>query len=478
MSISRRSLFIIIRALGLFCFIFLVFISCNSGAFHGKLIVSQVSGEIKDMNMISGESWRYVPLARIIMADPDKPGRIKILTGDFYSACFPDISYDGRQMIFTAQQKQDDPWQIWIMDLKSLKSRKITSFTENCTDPVFLPGERFVFSKLTTNDTIKTGHPLFVCNLDGSALRQVTFHPGACFATNVLKDGRLLTVSRQLLPDRRDPVLMVLRPDGTKADMFCRPDDGKNVIGRTRETSDNRILFVEADNEEFSGDIVSIEYNRPLHTRINLTSEIDGSFNAVLPVHNGKLLVSYRQSDSEPYAIYEFDTVNKSLGRLVYENPEYNVLDVVSAGKYYRPKKLPSEVDMHVKTGLLLCQDINVLDFRSAINNKVITRASMIEVLGIDSTYGTVPVEDDGSFYLKVLSDKPFQIRSLDKEGRVLHGPCSWLWLRPNERRGCVGCHEDPELVPLNRIPDAVKKQPVIIPVHITEIKEKSVELE
>jgi hypothetical protein len=102
----------------------------------------------------------------------------------------------------------------------------------------------------------------------------------------------------------------------------------------------------------------------------------------------------------------------------------------------------------------------------------------MVEVIGVDSTYGIVPVEEDGSFQLKILADKPFRIQALDKDGRIIQGPCSWLWLRPNERRGCVGCHEDPELVPDNRIPLAVTKSPVIIPANITNIKEKTVELE
>ena len=60
---------------------------------------------------------------------------------------------------------------------------------------------------------------------------------------------------------------------------------------------------------------------------------------------------------------------------------------------------------MNVKTGLLLCQNINVMGFQPAINNSGTPKASMIEVLGIDSTYGIVPVEEDGSFYLKVLAD-------------------------------------------------------------------------
>jgi hypothetical protein len=133
---------------------------------------------------------------------------------------------------------------------------------------------------------------------------------------------------------------------------------------------------------------------------------------------------------------------------------------------------------MKVKTGLLLCQDINLLNHGAADNSSDHPRADRIEILGIDSTYGVVQVEKDGSFYLKVMSDIPFQIRTLDEKGNIINGPCSWLWLRPNERRGCVGCHQDPELVPENRVSLAVKKSPVIIPVHITKVTEKIVELE
>ena len=48
----------------------------------------------------------------------------------------------------------------------------------------------------------------------------------------------------------------------------------------------------------------------------------------------------------------------------------------------------------------------------------------MIEVLGVDSTYGVVPLEADGSFQLKVLVDLPFRIRSFDENGRVVRAQC------------------------------------------------------
>ena len=151
---------------------------------------------------------------------------------------------------------------------------------------------------------------------------------------------------------------------------------------------------------------------------------------------------------------------------------------MIAAEEYQRPKNLPSEVDLGVKTGLIMCQNINFRGLQPSLTSNGGLKASRIEVLGVDSTYGVVDVEEDGSFYLKVLADKPFRIRTLDNKGNVVGETCSWLWLRPNERRGCVGCHEDPELVPENRIPLAVRKDPAIIPVHITSIDEKSVELE
>ena len=66
----------------------------------------------------------------------------------------------------------------------------------------------------------------------------------------------------------------------------------------------------------------------------------------------------------------------------------------------------------------------------------------------------------------------------MNAAGKVINGPGRWIWLRPNERRGCVGCHEDHEMVPGNIQPVAVKFPPVSIPVIISVVKEKEVELE
>ena len=131
-----------------------------------------------------------------------------------------------------------------------------------------------------------------------------------------------------------------------------------------------------------------------------------------------------------------------------------------------------------MKTGLLFCQNIAITGLSSPENIYSLPAADRIELIGVDSSLGVVKVEQDGSFYLKVNADMPFKIKTLDADGNTLNGPGSWIWLRPNERRGCTGCHEDHEMVPANRVALAVKNQPVAVPVHVSGVKEKQVELE
>lgn len=468
---KKRSNMALLIIMGISCSS-IFFSSCKERSMEGAIIFTQVAGDVQDINYITGNPWRYFPDSRIVALNTNNSGeQLKVLTEDYFSACSPEISYDGNFMLFAAQQEQNDIWQIWEMNLEDLKVRQVTSSTENCIDPAYLPGERLVFSKSTTNDAVKTGYSLFTCNLDGSEVSQITYNPHAYFASTVLKDGRLLTINRQLYPVQGDRMLMVLRPDGSKQELFYKGLKGSEIISRGCETNNGKVLFIESDNTtKKRGNIIAVTYNRPLHSKVNLSSDIKGDFYAISPEQSGKLLVSYRLSDDDQYALYEFDVENKTLGQAIYKDKSYNVLEAVVVEKKERPKKLPSEVDMSVNTGLLLCQDINFSDIQSEENTNSISKAVRIEVMGIDTSLGIVDVEEDGSFYLKILADTPFRIQSMDEGGNVVNGPGSWLYLRPNERRGCVGCHENNEQVPDNRQPLSVKRDPKILSMHKQEI--------
>ena len=452
--------------------------SCNKGSMDGMIIVTQAFGNEGKPDYSTGTSWRYIEKTRLVAIEPDKPENTSLLTESFYSARSPEISYDGEKMLFAARQNQDDPWQIWEMNLKNLKARQITSSPENAIDPSYLPGNRLVFSRSTPDDSLKAGHTLFTCNLDGSDLRRITFNPHAYFAPMVLKDGRIISISRQIYPVQNSSAFMASRPDGTKSELFYKGDEGNELLSKGWETANGKIVFIETDKADGKGSIVSINYNRPLHSRVNLSSSNEGDFYFAFPLHDNEFLVSFRGSENEKFALYSFDIEKRILGKQLYKSAEYDIIEGVVVGKHERPKQLPSEVDMGVKTGLLLCQNINITGMQSPENNLSPQVADRIEIIGIDSTLGVVKVQEDGSFLLRVSADMPFRIRTMNADGTTINGPGSWYWLRPNERRGCTGCHEDHEIVPANRYAMAVSKKPVSIPVEIRDIEEKEVELE
>jgi len=443
--------------------------SCGERSAEGIIIFTRVPSD----HLESGEEEiiQYYPGGQIVSIHPEKPLRSeKILTSDFYSACSPELSYDAKQMLFTAQRNKNDSWQVWEMDLKKGTSKKITDFEESCSGPKYLPGGRLAFSKQLPHAVSESGFALYTMNLDGSDINRITFQPHIDHSAAILQDGRILMLSKQLYPEKGDWMYLAMRPNGTKAELFYKGAESSILGNQAYETADGNIYFIHREkgrNQE--SDLVSIHQNRPLFTKMNHTSEIIGSFYSAFPLPSGDLLVSYRSSEEQNAGLYHFSLSEKSLSSPIIEYSDYHVVEPVLVNAYSRPRNLPDEVDKMQSTALLLCQDINstAKQYGNAIMDP--SPATRIEVLGMDKSLGVFPAEKDGSIYLKIMADTPFRLQTLDDQGRVLNGPSAWLWLRPSERRGCVGCHADPELVPDNFVPLAVKKQPLSIPVSDTQ---------
>ncbi|UCG27355.1 MAG: hypothetical protein JSV24_10305 [Bacteroidales bacterium] len=457
-----------------FCLSGIYLTSCSKGGIEGMIIFTRAPADYHESDKES--VIHHYPGSQIVAIDPDKPEQSEIiLTAGFYSACSPEISYDAEKMLFAAQQNEDDTWQVWEMDFGKGTSKKITGFEESCTGPAYLPGGRLVFTRQIPDAVTESGYALYTMNLDGSNLSRITFQPHSDYPAGILRDGRILMLTRQLYPDIGSWMYMAIRPNGTKAELFHK-GTGKSILNtRAYETMDGYVYFIRwEEGNEYKGDLVSVNQNRPLFTLVNHTSEITGSFYSAFPLPSGDMFVSYRPVNKPAAGLYRFSVNERSLGESIVEYPDYHIVEPVLVEAYTRPRNLPDEVDKMQSTGQLLCQDINVTSMPLDTTVSYTTRATRLEILGIDKSLGIVPVEEDGSFYLKVIADTPFRIQTLDDNGRVLNGPSGWLWLRPFERRGCVGCHADPELVPENFVPLAVKKQPVSIPVEGTQEPELS----
>lgn len=457
-----------------------IVIGCGGRSMDGMIIMTRVDKTKQVVADDSGSSGPYLPGSSIVAIDPDNTETTALLLSEgFYSACAPELSYDAEKIVFAGQKDKGGIWQIWEMNLKSLKASQISSSTENCIDPTFLPGGNILFSKQTRDAAGNTGHALFTCKLDGSDMRQITFNPSDYFASHVLMDGRVLSSSKEIYPKEKEANLMVLRPDGTKAELFYQGDEGTKLLSGGIATNKGKIFMIEAGaGDRGAGKLIRIDYNRPMRSKVELSEEMTGSFKSIRPLENGKSLVSYKSLEDKTFGLYEFDTAANNPGKQLYQDDEFNVAEAFLVAKSDRPKKIPSEVNMHHDSGLLLCQDINFSGYDHAGKDKKVSKAVKIEFLGLENSMGKVDVETDGSVYLKIAADTPFQIQTLDEDGNIVQGPGSWIYIRPNERRGCVGCHQGNEMVPENRQPLSVLKEPIIIPRSKELIAESEVESE
>lgn len=426
---------------------------CSNRSMTGKIIAVEIPG--RNIENLEG--------ARIIEVDPEASrNKAVVLSKGFSSAASPSLSHDGRFLFFQGKKQDSDPWQIWMMDLQKNKFHQVTDLPEPCTHPVPIPDETVVFSRQRTVKEVVV-NDLWRCGNDGCCLTQITHNPSMNVEAAILNEGRILYLSSQQYPDPRSPVLMVMRPDGTKSELYSPGCCGWSPVTGGAESADGYIYFISS-----GGRLSRVLHRRPLHTFENLSDGIEGTFSAVTPLPEGGCLVSYRPAPGEPTGLYTF---NEGNGRpeLVFQGDRDITDPVWIMAMDERPRILPSAVNPENPTGLLMSQDINhsMLPVHPGIAGD--TMATSIRVSYLEGKQAVTEVEMDGSFYLKMDTDSPFRIETLNKAGETVRGPSDWIYLRPNERRACTGCHADPELAPENIQPLAVKKDPVEIYARMKE---------
>ncbi len=393
--------------------------------------------------------------SRIVRLNYENANEVpEVLTPDFYSAATPSLSFDNERIVFSGKENKDDPWQIWLMDLDGSDKEKVFESTDNSLTPAFLPTGDIVFSREMNDPKIGVSYSLFTVGVDGEGLNRITFHPHRDLHTSMLHDGRIAMVSQQVYPETKRPVFMVLRPDGTKAQSFYHDKSKSQIKSPVRETADGRLIFVQG--REDVDELVSLPYANP-----NLPPNVIASYPAngiqsVDILESGGLVVSSRSTDGV-FAIHAVNIEGEE--ELIYENDDYHSVEPVAARSRKMPRKLPSSISNEEGSGIIISQNVN----QSQIEIDGDPETKYIRVEGIDRTLQELAVAEDGSFYLRVQSDMPIRFQSLDENKDVLRGPSSWIWLRTNERRACVGCHENKTIAPANLVPQAIYEDPVMI---------------
>jgi len=459
-KISAIVLFLLILVSGIFWF------SPEQPLKPGMLIVTAVPTEIDLALDDLGVDERYIPQARIIALDIYKDRKETfILTEPFYSARAPEVSYDGKELVFSGQKEKNEEWQIYVKDLQTLQVRQITHFPENCTDPAWLPDGRIAFSRLKEEEGVGKIHVLYACNPDGTNLERLTFHPNTTIVPSVVNDGRIILLSEQKYPVKGRKQMYAIRTDGTKSELFYRGDNQSVPVSRAWESMNNRLYLIEKDPGNQGGtNLVYIDLGQPLGSRENLSPDDQGSYYSVFPEAKERLLVSYRFKGNRNYGVYEFDIKTKKISKEIFVSEDFHLIEPVVIRDRALPMKLPPIVDSSKERGTLLCHDTDLSEIQVSGETEAETETFKVQVFGINKMLGEVPVEKDGSFYIEIDADSPVRFQTVNERGEILRGPSAWIWVRPNERRSCIGCHEDRELAPENKIPDALYNGMVSLP--------------
>jgi hypothetical protein len=156
--------------------------------------------------------------------------------------------------------------------------------------------------------------------------------------------------------------------------------------------------------------------------------------------------------------------------RLVYDDPQMSDVDAVPVIPRDRPRVIPvGTPPQGSDTGFVFCESVFRSDLpfdRSKVAYVRVMEAppvamSMNGNLGFQTrVLGIAPVARDGSFFVEVPADTPFRFALLDLNGNLLVHETDFLYVRPGEHRGCIGCHETKGTTPTNGKLEALRHPP------------------
>ncbi|MCL1920501.1 MAG: HEAT repeat domain-containing protein [Kiritimatiellaeota bacterium] len=406
----------------------------------------------------------------------------------------PSVSFDGKWIYFSmvrphsqevpsaAPKSARDPafdfafYHIFRIAAAGGAPEQLTFGPFHDIDPVELPDGRVAFTS-TRCGYFEEYHntpsrALFTMSPDGSGIRTLT--PTFIFDNEpeVMADGRILMIRSDNFFDRGkvETLLHAVHPDGghgyTEFGLDLGPGYGNRLrafnCGSPAPMPDGRIAYLTG---------ASIAVGRPgCAQRDILNIPVPAGDVAALP--DGRLLCTVRTSGGAFARVGEAKTPTPPgsfdlLGIVDPAFPQAKIVPVHAAtdgatvhspvflGARERPPLLASPINDTAATGVLFCQDArltrnttagwnHIVAVRVLMGKGVTTRSSHSYIVHAGNEtidLGTVPIAPDGSFAVEVPADAAIAFQMVDAEGRAELNEMSWIYVRPGESRGCVGCH-------------------------------------
>lgn len=433
----------------------------------------------------------------------------------------PEISYDGKQIIFSYRKNKDDDYHIYQINtdgsgLKQLTFQKGTSDI----DPHYLPDGNIIFSSTREykfcmcNRHIMAN--LFRMEADGANITQIgksTLFEGHA---SILDDGRIL-YDRWEYVDRNfgdAQGLWTVNPDGTNHAIYYgnnTPSPGGIIDARAIPNTNKVICVFSSCHDRPWGAIVILDRQRGIDNHEGVVQiwpkegyDIIGKGN-----WDAFMVLDTRYEDPYPldenYYLASKNTIpmqkeglhptrqNMAIALLdkwgnesiVYESDK-NCFSPMPISPRPKPPVIPEKRDYSDSPGSFVIQNVYEGTHMAGIKKGDVKYLRVVEspekrawtpdawngqgaqAPGVNwSSFetkrilGEVPVEEDGSVYFELPSNKFVFFQLLDKDRKMLQSMRSGTMVMPNEKASCIGCHENRLSVPpvQNRLM-ALRKKP------------------
>ena len=414
----------------------------------------------------------------------------------------PSVSFDG-EWIYVSMALDGDPmYHIYRLPAGGGSPQQLTDGPFHDIDPAELPDGRIVFTSTRIGTFEEYHNPpsraLFVMNSDGGDVHPLTSTIIFDNEPEVLADGRILFIRSDNFFDRGkvETLLHAIHPDGTDGytefGLENGPEYGNrlraNLCGSPAPMPDGRVAFL-------SGPGITIGRLGALHKDLQ-HYRIEAGDVAALP--DGRLLCTTARKVTVELTVGKEkrsveDISYQKIGlfdphsqpptlKVFYDSKDKALHSPVYLGRRPKPPLIAERVDRKKvgqvgATGFLFCQNArftnnstagwgNVRAIRVLAGRGLTVRSSHSYIVHAGSEVtelGTVPLAPDGSFSVEVPADTPIAFQAVDAEGRSELNEMSWIYVRPGERRGCVGCHQTRQAAPITNtaLPLALKTRPL-----------------
>jgi HEAT repeat protein len=382
----------------------------------------------------------------------------------------PCVSFDGRY-VFVSMARDGDPfYHIYRVPAEGGEPVQLTNGPFHDIDPAEMPDGRIVFTSTRIGMFEEYHNPpsrsLFKMNPDGTDIHPITHTFIFDNEAKAMPDGRILFIRSDNFFDRGkvETLLHAVHPDGTEGYTEFGLDLGPEYGGRLRAfycgspapMPDGRVAFV-------SGGGIAVGWPGAREQR---HFGMDAGDVAAMP--DGRLLCSLaKKGNYQRIGVLDPDDGSGKVA-VVFDGKGMTVHSPAYLGPRQRPPILPEKVDRKKAddvgaTGILFCQNARFTKNSTAgwqhvrairvLGGKGLTmRSSHSYIVHAGSEVielGTVPLAPDGSFCVEVPADIGIAFQAVDGEGRSELNEMSWIFVRPGEKRGCVGCHQTRQSTPV-----------------------------